>query len=113
MDLISYTNEDDSSGVESDGLPNYEVIARSSPITNLEKNDDETFMRTLKERDIVPDEDGESKGQKFMLTIEERQATYIFNEVAKQEAADNLCLPFIFKLKIKTSDDEESVAAMV
>jgi len=35
-----------------------------------------------------------------MLAIEEKQAHYIFNEVAKSEGVDDLCLPFIFKLKV-------------
>lgn len=48
IDLISYSaSEANQAELETDGLPNYEVVARSSPIKNLKENDDETFMRNL------------------------------------------------------------------
>ena len=42
---------------------------------------------------------------KYMMTIEEKQASLIFNEVARQEGIQNLCLPFIFKLRINKGKD--------
>lgn len=36
-----------------------------------------------------------------MLAIEEKQAFYLFNEISKEENVDNLCLPVIFKLKVR------------
>lgn len=39
-----------------------------------------------------------------MLSIEEKQAFYLFNEVSKSEGVQQLCLPFIFKMKIEKED---------
>ena len=35
------------SATDEDGLPNYDVIERSSRLINLEDNDDETFIREV------------------------------------------------------------------
>lgn len=40
------------------------------------------------------------KDFKYLVAIEEKQAWLIFNEVAKAEAADNLCLPVIFSMSV-------------
>jgi hypothetical protein len=36
-----------------------------------------------------------------MLLLEEKQAFYMFNEVAKSEGIESLCLPMIFKLRVE------------
>ena len=45
------------------------------------------------------------KDMKYMMTIEEKQASFIFNEVARQEGGSNLCLPFIFKIRVNKGKD--------
>ena len=35
-----------------------------------------------------------------MLSIEEKQAFYLFNEVSRAEGISNLCLPLMFKMKV-------------
>jgi len=45
---------------------------------------------------------------KYMILIEEKQAFYMFNEVAKSEGVENLCLPFIFKMKIEKGHSKDS-----
>jgi len=44
---------------------------------------------------------------KYLVAIEEKQAWLIFNEVAKAEAAENLCLPVIFKMDVTKSRDKK------
>jgi hypothetical protein len=100
IDLVSYETEDEGQNVETEGLPTYEVVARSSPLENLVDNDDETFIREITQTHISPSAEDRKKGVKYMLAIEEKQAHYIFNEVAKSEGVDDLCLPFIFKIKV-------------
>ena len=109
MSLVQFeTNEvqlqtkamSESENLHTDGLPIYEVLARSSPLINLKDNDDETFLREITETHIRPSEEDKKMGMQYMLAIEEKQAFYIFNEIAKEENIDSLCLPVIFKLKV-------------
>ena len=81
----------------------------------LKENDDETFLRALHQIYIDPQEEAiEGLNTGYMLAIEEKQSFYIFNEVAKESSVDNLCLPFIFKMKVKKGHDEShSLAAMI
>ena len=53
MSLLAFeTNPDDK--LNTDGLPNHEVVALSSPLFNLRENDDETFMRHMHKTLIDP-----------------------------------------------------------
>lgn len=54
---------------------------------------------------IDPNEDEEMRGKRYLLSVTEKQAYLIFNEVAKAEAADNLCLPMIFSLQVSRKKD--------
>lgn len=49
---------------------------------------------------------------KYLLTIEEKQAFLVFNEVAKAEGAENLCLPFIFKMKVTEGHSASGLAGL-
>ena len=47
------------------------------------------------------------KGIKYVFTLEEKQAWFIFNEVAKAEASGSLCLPVIFTMTVTKQKDRE------
>jgi len=80
---VAIDTEASNSKVDADGLPNYEVIERSSHLINLESNDDETFLRHIEEVVIDPSEEDFMESIQYLLTIEETQAHLVFNEVAK------------------------------
>ena len=64
-------------------MPNHEVLELSSSLINLANNDDETFQRKLPSIHVNPTEEDVMKDMKYMMTIEEKQASFIFNEVAR------------------------------
>lgn len=80
---------------------NYELVEQSSSLVDLQNNDDETFIRQMHQILVDPTQDEEMDNSKFVFAIQEREATLIFNEVAKQEGANSLCLPMIFKMQIQ------------
>lgn len=54
---MAIDTEATNSKVDADGLPNYEIIERSSHLINLESNDDETFIRHIDRIVIDPSEE--------------------------------------------------------
>lgn len=98
MELLQYDLSELSQSKE--GIPHDELLMRSTPLINLQDNDDETFMRELHPVYVDPHMEDEMSHPQYMLLLEEKQAFYIFNEIAKSEGNQNLCLPFIFKLSV-------------
>ncbi len=43
----------------------------------------------------------EGEKLQYMLLLHEKQAFFMFNEIAKSEGVDNLCLPMLFKLRVE------------
>ena len=64
-------------------MPNHELLQISSNLINLANNDDETFQRKLNSIHVNPSEEDVMNNIKYMMTIEEKQANLIFNEVAR------------------------------
>ena len=64
-------------------------------------------MRKLPKINIDPTEEDIMQGVKYLVTIEETQAWLIFNEVAKYEAANSLCLPLVMTMSVKKQKDGE------
>ena len=62
---------------------------------------------------LDPHEEDLMETPQYLLTIEEKQAHLIFNEVAKATGAQNLCLPFLFNLKVSKGEPQHSLAHMV
>jgi len=108
MQVLLY-DEDMKQGGEDDDSELVGVMAASSPLMNLQDNDDETFLRAIRKARINPREE-HAAGLRYLLAIEERQAFYIFNEVTKAEGVSDLCLPFIFKLEVLKEDDKSAAA---
>jgi len=83
------------------------VVAKQTPLMNLSDNDDETFIRSIPRIHLKP-HDEEGSGLKYMLTIEEKQAFYLFNEVSRSMNIDELCLPLIFKMQVLKEDSKNA-----
>jgi hypothetical protein len=81
LQLIQY--EEESAEASEDGVPNHELLELSSNLINLANNDDETFQRKLNSIHVNPSEEDVMNNIKYMMTIEEKQASLIFNEVAR------------------------------
>lgn len=102
MQLILYDANGAESATEEDPA-DFGIVAHSSPLVDLEDNDDETFLRVIPQHHINP-HDEDAHGLKYMLSIEEKQAFFLFNEVSKSEGVRDLCLPFIFKMRVEKDD---------
>jgi len=72
----------------------------------MENNDDQTFVRNLHNTVVHPSYDDRENKVRYLLTLNEKQAWLIFNEVAKAEASESLCLPMIFSMKVHKSKDK-------
>ena len=74
-------------------------------------NDDETFKRTISHRRVIPtasaEDEDEPSEKRFILSIIEKQSQYIFDEVARHAAANDLCLPLILTVEI-AKDNKKS-----
>lgn len=102
MSLVEFSGDvSDMSNLDAD----VEFVARSTPIANLENNDDETFVRNLKRLNINPAQD-QTENVQYLLTIAESQAQIVFDEVVQSTGqTKNLCLPFILEMDIYKKDD--------
>ena len=106
MELVM-VDQDEVDSDDSSGQPNYQVIEHSSNLMNMEKNDDQTFIRRLPKTIVDPrtDKMDNASNVRYLLTINEHQSWLIFNEVAKAEASQSLCLPVIFGLQVMKKRD--------
>ena len=83
LELVLFDADSAASATEDDPA-DFAVYAQQTPLMNMEDNDDETFIRQIPTMAIKP-RDELGTGLQFMLSIEEKQAFYLFNEVSKAE----------------------------